>query len=227
MLIKANQFLSILVILMVASIAPYIADAAEYDILLVPRVRYGGGGDWYTDPTAMPNLLRQAQERLNIPAQIDNVALSISDPDLFRYPILFLTGHGQIRLRDQEINRLLTWLDNGGFLWIDDCYGLDPHIRRELKRVFPDRELVQLPSDHAIFNMVYKFDDGLPKIHEHDGKPPAAFAIFEDGRMKVLYTYETDIGCGLEDEEVHNNPPELREKAMRMALNILVYAMMQ
>ena len=202
--------------------------AAEFDRLIIPRVRYGGGGDWYTDPTAMPNLLKQAQERLQIPTQPENIAITLSDPDLFRYPMLFLTGHGPVRFRDHEINTLLSYLENGGFIWVDDCYGMDQHIRREFKRIYPDRELQLLPSSHPIFNMVYEFEHGLPKIHEHDGKPPAAYAIFDQGRMVILYTYETDLGCGLEDEQVHpEQTPEIREKAMRMALNILVYVMMQ
>jgi len=201
---------------------------SEWDKLAVPRVKYDGGGDWYTGPTSMPNLVKQAAERLRIPGQSENIAVAISDPELFRYPVLFLTGHGQVRFKDHEINRLLTYLDNGGFLWVNDSYGIDKYIRREIRRLYPDLELVQLPADHAIFQMAYDFPEGLPKIHEHDGKPPAAFALFDKGRMKIIYTYESDIGDGLEDEGVHrNDTPEIREKAMQMAMNILVYAMMQ
>ncbi len=202
--------------------------AAEFDRLVIPRVKYDGGGDWYVGPTSMPNLMKQAGERLKIPVQADNVAVSISDPELFRYPMLFLTGHGQVRFKDQDINTLLIYLDNGGFLWVNDSYGIDKYIRREIRRLYPDRELELLPADHAIFNMVYDFKDGLPKIHEHDGKPPAAWALFDKGRMKILYTYESDIGDGLEDAGVHRtDTPEIREKAMQMALNILVFVMMQ
>ena len=202
--------------------------AAEFDRLVIPRVKYDGGGDWYVGPTSMPNLMKQAGERLKIPVQADNVAVSISDPELFRYPLLFLTGHGQVRFKDQDINTLLIYLDNGGFLWVNDSYGIDKYIRREIRRLYPDRELELLPADHAIFNMVYDFKDGLPKIHEHDGKPPAAWALFDKGRMKILYTYESDIGDGLEDAGVHRtDTPEIREKAMQMALNILVFVMMQ
>lgn len=205
-----------------------VVSASEWDKLAVPRVKYDGGGDWYTGPTSMPNLVKQAVERLRIPGQPENIAVSISDPELFRYPLLFLTGHGQVRFKDHEINRLLTYLDNGGLLWVNDSYGIDKFIRREIRRLYPDIELVQLPADHAIFRMAYDFPAGLPKIHEHDGKPPAAFALFDKGRMKIIYTYESDIGDGLEDEGVHrNDTPEIREKAMQMAMNILVYAMMQ
>ena len=202
--------------------------AAEFDRLVIPRVKYDGGGDWYVGPTSMPNLIKQAGERLKIPVQADNLAVSISDPELFRYPLLFLTGHGQVRFKDHEINTLLTYLDNGGFLWVNDSYGIDKYIRREIRRLYPDRELELLPVDHPIFNMVYDFQEGLPKIHEHDAKPPAAWALFDKGRMKILYLYESDIGDGLEDAGVHrNDTPEIREKAMQMALNILVYVMMQ
>lgn len=222
-----KRFVCLLIMMIMAGMA-LPAYAAEFDRLIIPRVRYGGGGDWYTDPTAIPNLLKQASERLGIPVQAENLAISLSDPELFRYPMLFLTGHGPVRFKDQEINTLVTYLDNGGFLWADDCYGMDKYIRREFRRIYPDRELVLLPSDHPIFNMVYELEKGLPKVHEHDDQPPAAYAIFDKGRMTILYTYETDIGCGLEDREVHpEQTPEIRELAMRMALNILVYAMMQ
>lgn len=204
------------------------ANASEWDKLIVPRIKYDGGGDWYTGPTSMPNLIKQASERLKIPGQPENIAVSISDPELFRYPMLYLTGHGQVRFKDHEINRLLTYLDNGGFIWVNDSYGIDKFIRREIRRLYPDIELVQLPSDHPIFRLVYDFPDGLPKIHEHDAKPPAAFALFDKGRMKIIYTYESDIGDGLEDEGIHRaDTPEIREKAMQMALNMLVFAMMQ
>jgi len=202
--------------------------AADFDRIIIPRVKYGGGGDWYTGPTSMPNLLKQASERLNMPTQTENIAVSISDPELFRYPMLYLTGHGQVRFSDFEINTLLNYLDNGGFLWVNDSYGIDRFIRREMRRLYPDREFELLPADHAIFKMVYDFPEGLPKIHEHDGKPPAAYAIFDKGRMKILYTYESDIGDGLEDAGIHKvDTPEIREKAMQMALNLLVYVMMQ
>lgn len=205
-----------------------VAFAADFDRTVIPRVKYGGGGDWYTGPTSLPNLLKQASERLQLPTQAENIAVSVSDPELFRYPMLYLTGHGQVRFSDFEINTLLNYLDNGGFLWVNDSYGIDRFIRREVRRIYPDREFELLPSDHAIFKTVYDFPDGLPKIHEHDGKPPAAYAMFDKGRMKILYTYESDIGDGLEDAGIHKvDTPEIREKAMRMALNILAYVMMQ
>ncbi|EKD81541.1 MAG: hypothetical protein ACD_39C01760G0002 [uncultured bacterium] len=224
-----NRIITVLAVasaIIIGNVAP--VSAAEFDRTVIPRVKYGGGGDWYTGPTSMPNLLKQASERLRLPTQGENIAVSISDPELFRYPMLFLTGHGQIRFSDYEVNILLNYLDNGGFLWVNDSYGIDRFIRREVRKLYPDREFELLPVEHAIFNMAYEFKEGLPKIHEHDGKPPAAYALFDKGRMKILYTFESDIGDGLEDAGVHpTDTPEIREKAMQMALNILAYVMMQ
>lgn len=227
---KTRQYKTVFKLLIIALtiVSALPAMAAEWDKLIIPRVKYDGGGDWYTGPTSMPNLVKQAGKRFKIPGQPDNIAVSISDPELFRYPMLFLTGHGQVRFKDNEINTLLTYLDNGGFLWVNDSYGIDKFIRREIRRLYPDRELELLPADHAIFDSAYEFKEGLPKIHEHDAKPPAAYALFDKGRMKIFYTYESDIGDGLEDEGIHKTDSvEIREKAMKMALNILIYAMMQ
>ena len=201
---------------------------AEWDRVIIARLKYSGGGDWYVSPTSIPNLLKQADRRLKIPTQPEQIGVACNDPELFRYPMLYASGHGQIRFKDNEIMAILTYLDNGGFLWINDSYGMEKYVRREVKRLYPDREFVQLPKDHPIFHTVYDFKDGLPKIHEHDGKPPAAYAIFDKGRMKILYLLESDIGDGLEDEGIHKvDTPQIREIAMKMALNILVYAMMQ
>lgn len=220
------SFCIMILVILLLSVQP--AGAQDFDRLVIPRIKYGGGGDWYVGPTAMPNLLRQANERLGMPVQAENVAVSVSDQELYRYPMLFMTGHGQIKFKDQEINTLLTWLDNGGFLWINDSYGMEKYVKREIRRLYPDIDLVALPKDHAIFNQLYEFPDGLPKIHEHDGKPPVAYAIFDKGRMKILYLLESDVGDGLEDAGVHPaDTPEIREKAMQMALNILIYAMNQ
>jgi len=205
-----------------------ISGSAEWGTVQIPRIQYGGGGDWYTDPTSIPNLLKAASEKLNIPTRPENIAIKISDADLFNYPMIYLTGHGNVKFEDYEVNRLLTYLDNGGFLWVDDCYGIDKSIRREMRKLYPDKELTLLPLDHPIYHMVYELPKGIPKIHEHDGKPPESYGIFNKGRMVVLYTHETDIGCGLEDVGVHKeDSPEIREQAMKMALNILVFVMAQ
>lgn len=201
---------------------------AQFDTIVIPRLKYGGGGDWYTGPTSMPNLLRALNERLNIPTNPQNIAVSILDNDLFKYPIIFMTGHGNVKFTDQEVVRLLAYLENGGFLWINDSYGMDKYIRRELKKLFPDKEFVPIPPSHPIFHQVYDFPDGIPKIHQHDGKPPQALGIFSKDRLVVFYCYESDIGDGLEDEGIHpSDTPEIREKAMRMAINIVVYALNQ
>lgn len=217
--------LTLVVLFALAAVGP---GAADWGTIAIPRIQYGGGGDWYTDPTSIPNLLKAAADRLGLPTRPENFALRISDPDLFSYPMLYLTGHGNVKFEDQEVNRLSSYLDNGGFLWVDDCYGLDRSIRRELRKVFPDKELAPVPPDHPIFHTVYDFPQGLPKVHEHDGKPPQAYGIFSKGRLVVFYTFETDIGDGIEDEGVHpEDSAEIREKAMQMALNILVFAMTQ
>lgn len=201
---------------------------ADFDRIAIARLKYSGGGDWYVSPTSIPNLLKQADKRFKLPTQPEHIGIAINDPEIFRYPMLYASGHGQIRFKDNEIMSILTYLDNGGFLWINDSYGMEKYVRREVRRLYPDREFVQLPKDHPIFHTVYDFKDGLPKIHEHDGKPPAAYAIFDKGRMKILYLLESDVGDGLEDEGIHKvDTPEIREMAMKMGLNILVYAMMQ
>lgn len=201
---------------------------AQQGTLVIPRIQYSGGGDWYTDPTSIPNLLKAAADRLGLSTRPEHLVVHLSDPDLFSYPMLYMTGHGNVKFDEAEINRLVTYLDNGGFLWIDDCYGMDRTLRRELKRVYPDLELAPIPPDHPIFHTTYDFPKGLPKLHEHDGKPPAAYGIFSKGRLVIFYTYETDIGCGLEDKGVHpEDSEESREQALQMGLNILVFAMSQ
>ncbi len=219
---------SIGVLLFAILLFPALCLAAGWDTLSVPRLKYDGGGDWYTGPTSMINLMKEVNRRLKLLTQAENIAVSISDPELFRYPMLYLTGHGHVKIKDQDINTLANYLNNGGFLWVNDSYGIDKYIRREIKRLYPDRDLVQLPGNHPIFNGAYEFKDGLPKIHEHDNKPPAAFALYDKGRMKILYTYESDIGDGLEDAGIHKvDTPQIREEAMKMAINIVVFAMMQ
>ncbi|MBF0408713.1 MAG: DUF4159 domain-containing protein [Candidatus Riflebacteria bacterium] len=201
---------------------------AQQGFICVPRIQYGGGGDWYTDPTSMPNLLKAAGERFKLQVQPEHKVIKISDPELFNYPLIYMTGHGNVKFEDQEINRLRTWLDNGGFIWADDCYGMDRSLRREFKRIYPDKEFQLLPPEHPVFHTAYEFEKGVPKIHAHDEKAPSAFALFNKGRMCVLYTFETDIGCGIEDEGIHpEDDADKREQALRMALNILIFAMNQ
>ncbi len=190
----------------------------------IARVKYRGGGDWYTDPTSLPNLLTQVEKVLGIPTG-EEARVTLLDEHLFAYPFIYMTGHGKVKFSGEEAAKLRLYLESGGFLWADDCYGMDEYFRREIRKVFPDDELVELPFDHEIYHMVYDFNSGLPKIHEHHGGPPHGYGIIHNGRLVVFYSYNTDIGCGLEDAEVHHDPPEKREAAMKMAINIVAYAL--
>jgi hypothetical protein len=192
----------------------------------IARLKYGGGGDWYEDRTSIRNLLRGVRDRLGIPvAALEEAIIEPGSANLFQYPFLFACGHGNMKFTDAEVSNLRRYLTSGGFLWVDDDFGIDPSFRREMKRVFPDAELVELPDSHPIFHQLYDFPRGLPKIHEHSGGPPRAFGIVWDGRLAVFYSHDTDLGDGLEDEEVHHDPPEKRDQALRMALNIAHYVL--
>jgi len=202
------------------------AQAPSAPGLELARLKYGGGGDWYSNPTSLPNLARALRERTTIPvARTQEVHIAPLDEELFDYPWIYLNGHGRISLTDAEASRLRAYLLAGGFLFADDNYGLDETLRATLRQVFPDRELVEVPFDHPIYHAFYDFDAGPPKVHEHDGQPPQGFGIFDQGRLIVYYTYEADIGDGLEDPDVHEDPPEIREQALRMAINVVVYAL--
>lgn len=189
------------------------------------RVKYMGGGDWYNDPEILPNLMKEFKRRVkNVDVVEEEVVLTLDDERIFNYPFLFITGHGNIRLSGKEIENLRKYILSGGFLYIDDDYGLDKYIRRELKRVFPDKDLVKVPFSHPIYHMFYDFPDGLPKIHEHYKGPPEGYGIFIKGRLAVFYTYNTNISDGWTDR--HNDPPEKMEQAFRMGVNILLYALL-
>lgn len=189
-------------------------------------LKYGGGGDYYANPTALPNLIQFCNSNLGMSISKETPYVEVGSSDIFLYPFLHMTGHGNVVFSSQEAENLRTYLTGGGFLHIDDNYGMDEFIRVELKKVFPNNELVELPFDHPIFHQKYDFN-GLPKIHEHDGKRPQAFGIIIDGRIVCLYTYETDLSDGWEDPEVHNDSPDNRRKALQMGANILMYAFMQ
>lgn len=193
----------------------------------VAVLKYSGGGDYYANPTSLPNLVAYANKVLNAGINKETPYVEVGSPQLFNYPFVHMTGHGNVVFSPGDIQNLRNYLLGGGFLHIDDNYGMDAYIRLEIKKLFPNNKLVELPYNHEIFNFPFKFPGGLPKIHEHDGKPAQAFAIFENGRMVLLYTYETDLGDGWEDPEVHNNPPDVREKALKMGVNILYYALMK
>ncbi|MGQ9607762.1 MAG: DUF4159 domain-containing protein [bacterium] len=207
------------------SIFTILSLAQDIDKFTIARLKYGGGGDWYYGQTQIPNLLKGLRERTNIKTANKQEVIQLTDRKLYNYPFIYMTGHGNVAFTDEEVKALRQYLLRGGFLWANDDYGLDKSFRREMKRVFPDKELIEVPFDHPIYHCFYEFPNGLPKIHEHDGKPPKGYGIFHEGRMIVFYDYESDIADGLEDPEVHNDPPEKREQALRIAINIVVYAL--
>jgi len=187
-------------------------------------LKYKGGGDWYGNPTALPNLIKFCNENINTKVNIKPQTVEVGSSDIFQFPLLHMTGHGNVFFSETDAENLRNYLISGGFLHIDDNYGMEPYITKELKKGFPDKDLVELPTSHAIFNMEYKFPNGLPKIHEHDGKRPQAFGLFHEDRLMLLFTYESDLGDGWEDAEVHNDPADVREKALKMGANIVKYA---
>lgn len=190
----------------------------------VARVKYAGGGDWYSDPSSLPNLLREFERRTGIPSASSEKVIELRDPALFAYPFLYMTGHGNIGLTGEESEKLRRHLLGGGFLYADDNYGMDVSFRRMVDELFPERELVVLSLAHPIYHSFYDLE-GPPKIHEHDGKPPRGFGLLDGERLMIFYTCESDIGDGLEDPDVHGDPREKREQAIRMAVNVLYYAL--
>ncbi len=206
---------------------PVLEAVAQEFTFTMARVKYGGGGDWYSDEQSLVELLKFTRDNTLLDVAPKEDVVELTSSKLFTYPYLYLTGHGNVVFEEDEVRRLRRYLENGGFLHIDDNYGLEKHIRREMKKVFPEQEFVELPFSHPIYHTHYDFPNGLPKIHEHDGKPPQGFCLFtRDGRLCVFFSYESDLGDGWEPESVHNNPPPVREKALKMGVNILVYAMM-
>lgn len=189
----------------------------------IALLKYNGGGDWYANPTSLPNLIKFSNQNNNTRIKPKPGLVEPSSPDLFSYPFIHMTGHGNVVFSDSDIKNLRNYMTSGGFLHIDDNYGMDEYIRKEIKKIFPNIPLIEIPSTHAIFQKPYSFPTGIPKIHEHDGKRPQAFGIFIENRLVMLYTFETDLGDGWEDVEVHNDPTEVRLKALKMGANILNY----
>lgn len=203
------------------------AIAAQTDSITVARLQYDGGGDWYANPSSLPNLLSAVRERTGIPMARRAAEVTPLDPVLRDYPFLYMTGHGNVVFTPAERAALRDYLLGGGFLHADDNYGLDESFRAEMAEIFPDAELTEIPADHPVFHTFYEFPEGLPKIHEHDGNPPQAFGIFHGGRMVVFYSYESDLGDGWEDEAVHEDPVDTREQALRMGVNLVLYVLGQ
>ncbi|MBT8320533.1 MAG: DUF4159 domain-containing protein [Eudoraea sp.] len=190
----------------------------------VAILKYGGGGDWYSNPTALPNLIAFCNQNIATAINEKPQTVGAGDEAIFQYPFLHMTGHGNVYFSDEEAENLRTYLIAGGFLHIDDNYGMEPYLKEALKKVFPNKELEELAANHPIFQQSYSFPGGLPKIHEHDGKRPQALGIFHEDRLVLLFTLESDLGDGWEDAEVHNDPEEIRLKALRMGANIVQYA---
>ncbi len=206
---------NIYLVLLLVSIAGFSQEIA--------LLKYNGGGDWYANPTSLPNLIKYSNQIINTKIKAKPATVEPSSPDLFSYPFVHMTGHGNVVFSDSDSNNLKDYLLSGGFLHIDDNYGMDQYIRKEIKKIFPNTTLIEIPSNHEIFQKPFVFASGLPKIHEHDNKRPQAFGIFENNRLVLLYTYECDLGDGWEDADVNNDPKEVREKALKMGANILNY----
>ncbi|MEY2651369.1 MAG: hypothetical protein RLZZ321_461 [Bacteroidota bacterium] len=201
-------------------LSPYLVAQSTYQLAVL---KYHGGGDYYANPTALPNLIAFCNSELHTKISKEVPYVEVGSKDLMQYPFVHMTGHGNVVFSKAEAQNLRNYLMAGGFLHIDDNYGMDGFVRAELKKVFPEYPLVELPSDHPIFKARYSFPNGLPKIHEHDGKKPQAFGIIIDGRLVCLYTYETDLSDGWEDPQVHNDTPEKRKQALQMGANMLQY----
>ncbi|MCC5920127.1 MAG: DUF4159 domain-containing protein [Cyclobacteriaceae bacterium] len=223
-----NTFLPINVLVLIISLLLVsVSLRAQNTEFQIAKLKYSGGGDWYANKTALPNLIRFCNERLNMKIQAADEVVEVGSRELFMYPYVYMTGHGNVNFSRSEAENLRNYLLSGGFLHIDDNYGLDQFIRVELKKVFPEYELVELPFDHPIYHKKFKFENGLPKIHEHDGQPPQGFGILHEGRLVLFYSYESDLGNGWEDQRIHNNPESIRLEALKMGANILTFALMQ
>ncbi|NMB80963.1 MAG: DUF4159 domain-containing protein [Ignavibacteria bacterium] len=202
-----------------------LVSAQENTGFMIARLKYNGGGDWYNDPSAEVNLLRFVAQNTNIKTNPKYEFVDLSTGNIFAYPFLFITGHGNIVFTDSEAKKLRTYLENGGFLYVDDDYGLDKAFRREIKKVFPEKDLVELPFNYGLYNCMFDFRNGPPKTHEHNNNPPQGFGIFVEGRLCVYYTFESNPSDGWVDPNVHKDPPEKREEALKFGTNIIVWAL--
>lgn len=218
---------TVIVLFGLLPLAPAVSGGSTGIAFRAARLKYGGGGDWYSNPSSLPNWMALVAERTGLPVEGDGeeAQVGLDSPDLFTYPLIYMNGHGEVKFTESELATLRRYLEGGGFLWADDNYGMDASFRREMRRLFPESPLVELPFDHPIYHAFYQLPGGLPKIHEHDGKPAQGFGMFRNGRLVAFYSYESDIGDGLEDPEVHHDTPQVRELAAKMAVNVLVYVM--
>jgi len=223
---KMHKTLLGLLLLFAASPSACTQPAAATSKFVIARLKYGGGGDWYNDPSSEINMLKFLKDNTNIDVDIrSEEAVEVGSEKLVTYPFVFMPGHGNIHFSEAEARNLRAYLESGGFLFVDDDYGLDGVFRRELRKVFPEKELVELPFDHPLYRAHFQFPNGLPKIHEHDGKPPQGFGLFHEGRLVLFYVYESNLADGWADPEVHKNPEPVRRKALEMGVNIIVWAL--
>ena len=216
----------LLMMLMFIVIDLYSQASAPESAFRIARIKYSGGGDWYNDPSMLPNLQKFLRDNVNIETGKDEQQISIMDEGLFAHPFLFMTGHGNISFSDREVIQFRKYLTNGGFLFADDDYGMDEHFQREMKKVFPQKDFLEIPFDHLIYHVHYNFNNGLPKIHEHDGGTPKGYGYFHDGRLVVFYSYSANISDGWADPDVHKDPQEVRDLAFKMGTNIVLYALL-
>jgi hypothetical protein len=214
----------VVALLAALALLPAASSRSAAPVMTIGRLHYEGGGDWYANPSSLPNLLTAIRTRTGLKVTAVEKVVTLSDDELWNVPYIYMTGHGNVHWSDSDLAILRRYLQQGGFLHADDNYGMDASIRRELQRLFPDHPMVEVPLDHPIYHLVYDFPKGIPKIHVHDGKPAQGFGIFLDGRLVVYYSYQSDLGDGWEDFEVHHDPPEKHEAALRMGVNLFAYA---
>jgi len=219
---------TLLFMLILISFVPGLSAQVVPDLeeLNVVRIKYDGGGDWYGNKTTFMNLFEKIRKETGIKTAVKEITAAIMDESFFKYPLAYIAGHGNIRFSPEEVDRLRTYLTSGGFLFADDDYGMDASFRREINKVLPELKFVELPFNHPIYNIYYKFPDGLPKIHEHAGGPPVGLGLIYEGRLVVFYSFNTDLSDGCEDPDIHKDPPEKRELALKMGVNILLFALL-
>jgi len=214
----------VVALLVALALLPAATSHSAAPVMTIGRLHYDGGGDWYANPSSLPKLLTAIRTRTGLKVTAVEKVVTLSDDELWNVPYIYMTGHGNVHWSDRDLLTLRRYLQQGGFLHADDNYGMDASIRRELQRLFPDHPMVEVPLDHPIYHLVYDFPKGIPKIHVHDGKPAQGFAIFLDGRLAVYYSYQSNLGDGWEDFEVHHDPPEKHEAALRIGVNLFAYA---
>ena len=196
---------------------------SSFNKFQIARVKYGGGGDWYSNPSSIPNLQKFLYQETGVVTESEEAVVELSNPRLFTFPYIYINGHGNIKFTDREVNQLRKYLESGGFMHADDNYGMDKSFRREMKKVLPDAKFIEIPFNHSIYHSHFNFNSGSPKIHEHDGKPSQGLGLFLNGKLVVFYTYQSDLGDGWEDPDVHNDPAIKRMAALRMGTNIIMW----